>query len=58
MPDRPTRAWLETQIQKFQESILKNQGAVNSFRYMLENGIYIDEGEKGPVIENGTQDKH
>jgi hypothetical protein len=41
-----TKEWVEKQAQALNESILKNQGALNLLSYMLQNKLYVEETPK------------
>lgn len=53
MSDKPTKKWLEAQINGCQRAIAQNEGAMNLCRAMLDNGIYVEE----EVKNDGMVDK-
>jgi len=40
---KPTRKWIEEQIQYHKTNILLNQGSINLLESMLKAGVYLDE---------------
>lgn len=40
---KPTRKWIEEQIQYHKQNILMNQGSINLLESMLKAGVYLDD---------------
>lgn len=43
---KPTKKWINEQIEYHQRQIFFNQGSINLLEAMLKTGIYIEEPEK------------
>lgn len=39
----PTKSWLESQIALCQRTIDQNVGAINLCRFMLRDGVFVDD---------------
>jgi hypothetical protein len=52
---KPTKKWLEDQKTACLRAMWNNEGAMNLLQQMIDNGIFIEEGEKDGVIKNEIQ---
>lgn len=52
MTDKPTRKWLEDQINFLIKSNLQNEGAISLCRAMIQNGIFSEDESLGKGAEN------
>ena len=43
---RPTKKWIEEQINYHLKNVFSNQGSIDLLQAMLKNGVYVEEEEK------------